>query len=129
MRIFEKTGKNQTGIVGGFFMEINNMNFYWKIKKLQAHVHKMSNKTLIAEWKYIRYFNDSCWNITYFNCSFCDQIKNCRNCLLYEEMVTQELLERGLFDLAINIAYQRREVQKIKRFEKPLKGISFTQFN
>ncbi|HUU76848.1 MAG TPA: hypothetical protein VMX55_00790 [candidate division Zixibacteria bacterium] len=110
-------------------MKTENKNFNWGIKKLQIQVHKMSNKTLIAEWKQIRNHNNSCWNINHFNCTFCDNIKNCRNCLSYEELITRELLKRGLFDLAINIAYNRREKQTIKQFVRPLEGISFTQFN
>lgn len=103
--------------------------FNWEIKKLRIQVHKMSNTTLITEWKHIRHYNNSCRNINHFNCTFCNRIKNCRNCLSYEELVTRELLKRGLFDLAINIAYHRREKQTIKQFVKPLKDISFTQFN
>ncbi|NHJ04225.1 MAG: hypothetical protein EAX90_05345 [Candidatus Heimdallarchaeota archaeon] len=110
-------------------MKAENKIFNWGIKKLQFQVRKMSNKTLIAEWKSIRCYNNFCWNVNHFNCTICDNIRNCKNCLLYEELVTQELLKRGLFDLAINIAYNRREKQIIKQFVKPLKGISFTQFN
>ena len=79
------------------------------INLLRIQITKMTNKMLILEWNKIRILNGFCPNVIKFNCTFCDEIRNCRDCLVYEELITEELLERGLFDLAINIAYQQRE--------------------
>ena len=90
-------------------MKKNEKELYLGINLLKIQITKMTNKVLIFEWNKIRILNDYCPNIIKFNCTFCDELRNCRDCLVYEELITEELLERGLFDLAINIAYQQRE--------------------
>ncbi|MCK5299044.1 MAG: hypothetical protein KAJ76_09070, partial [Candidatus Heimdallarchaeota archaeon] len=53
------------------------------------------------EWQSIRLMNSDCIPNEVVNCHSCDLAK-CLCYLTYEEIITTELLNRGLFDFAIN---------------------------
>ena len=59
------------------------------------------NQTLLNEWQSIRTINSNCSPHDFFNCEFCN-IARCLSNLTYEEIITAELLNRGLFDFALN---------------------------
>ncbi|MHA1500613.1 MAG: hypothetical protein ACTSSB_02095 [Candidatus Heimdallarchaeota archaeon] len=77
-----------------------NMN---KVSGIKNKVQKLSNKNLLSEWKTIREINSSCLINDFTSCSICYNKSNCIFHLKYEEVLTEELLERGLLTLAFNV--------------------------
>ncbi|MCK5045111.1 MAG: hypothetical protein KAS22_00940 [Candidatus Heimdallarchaeota archaeon] len=69
--------------------------------KLKLRIHRMKNHILLSEWQSIRLMNSDCIPNEVVNCHSCDLAK-CLCYLTYEEIITTELLNRGLFDFAIN---------------------------
>ena len=69
--------------------------------KLKLRIHRMKNHILLSEWQSIRLKNSDCIPNDVINCHSCDLAK-CLSYLTYEEIITTELLNRGLFDFAIN---------------------------
>lgn len=76
---------------------------YWGLKKAKKTVKKMTNKKLIATWNSIRFLNGHCCVDNFSDCSICVNRRYCLHSIAYEEIVTNELIGRGLFDYAINI--------------------------
>ena len=79
---------------------------YWGINKLKNKIHKLPNISLILEWKNIRVHNDNCPYFDYAKCNFCTNREECYNSLAIEEVITNELIDRGLFDFVLNIGYK-----------------------
>ncbi|MFW9921668.1 MAG: hypothetical protein ACFFDW_00065 [Candidatus Thorarchaeota archaeon] len=92
-------------------MSQNGIN-YWEIKKTKSRITKMTNKALISEWKAIRNSNSICVGENFTNCGICGNNRLCLNSVVYEEVITDELISRGLLDYAINICY-RTKVKKL----------------
>ncbi len=69
--------------------------------KLKLRIHRMKNHTLLSEWQSVRLLNSNCIPNDVVSCSSCNLAK-CLCHLTYEEIITTELLNRGLFDFAIN---------------------------
>jgi len=69
--------------------------------KLKLRIHRMKNHTLLSEWQTIRLINSNCSPNDVLNCRSCN-LANCLCYLTYEEIITIELLNRGLFDFALN---------------------------
>ncbi len=74
---------------------------YKRLQKLRIKIHNMKNHTLLNEWHSIRLINSNCSPHDIFNCESCN-ITQCFSNLTYEEIITAELLNRGLFDFALN---------------------------
>jgi len=71
------------------------------LQKLKIKIHNMRNQTLLNEWQSIRLINSYCSPHDIFSCESCN-IARCFSNLTYEEIITAELLNRGLFDFALN---------------------------
>ncbi|MBK5112912.1 MAG: hypothetical protein KGD59_14490 [Candidatus Heimdallarchaeota archaeon] len=69
--------------------------------KLKIRIHRMKNKTLLSEWQTIRLINSDCVPQDIASCTNCN-LARCLCFLTYEEIITAELLNRGLFDFALN---------------------------
>lgn len=69
--------------------------------KLKIRIQRMKNHTLLSEWQSIRLMNSNCIPNDVLSCSSCNLVK-CLCYLTYEEIITTELLNRGLFDFALN---------------------------
>ena len=82
---------------------INDEFSYWGINKLKNMIHKLPNISLILEWRNIRVHNDSCPFFDYSKCNFCISREECYNSLAIEEVITEELIDRGLLDYVLNI--------------------------
>ena len=74
-----------------------------KVSGIKNKVQKLSNKNLLKEWKTIREINNSCLVNDFSSCSICYNKSNCIFHLKYEEVITEELLDRGLLTLAFNV--------------------------
>ena len=95
---------------------IGNNSSYWGITKLKEMIHKMPNMMLIIEWRSIRVHNDSCPYFDYSNCNFCSNREQCYQSLTIEEVLTEELIDRGLFDFALKIGYEiKPNAEKIQK--------------
>ncbi|MHA1155836.1 MAG: hypothetical protein ACTSQK_06970 [Candidatus Heimdallarchaeota archaeon] len=77
--------------------------------KLRNRIHNLPNSMLMHEWKNIRFHNDSCPYFDHTKCEFCITREQCYNSLTLEEIITDELLERGIFDFAVNVCYKREK--------------------
>ena len=88
------------------------------LNKLKQMINEMSNQTLISEWHTILYYNGNCSPINDQQCIKCD-LASCIGYLTYEEIITNELMDRGLFDLAMNICYRKMSanIQNISTIE------------
>ncbi|HUT81143.1 MAG TPA: hypothetical protein VMZ29_08065 [Candidatus Bathyarchaeia archaeon] len=71
------------------------------LSKIKIKIHNMTNQNLIVEWHNIRCINDNCTPINTTKCPVCDY-DSCQEYLSYEEIITDELVNRGLFDYALN---------------------------
>ena len=71
------------------------------LTKLKIIIHKMTNKNLISEWYSIRLANSQCLPKNEKNCEKCN-LALCFGYLTYEKVITDELIDRGLFDYAMN---------------------------
>ncbi|NHJ87555.1 MAG: hypothetical protein FK734_18990 [Asgard group archaeon] len=69
--------------------------------KIRIKINNLTNQNLINEWHNIRCINDDCNPLINSECSYCDYDK-CQEHLSYEEALTGELVDRGLFDYALN---------------------------
>lgn len=74
------------------------------LTKLKILIHKMTNQKLISELYSIRIANSNCLPKDDNNCKNC-YIALCFGCLTYEKIITDELIDRGLFDFAMNTCY------------------------
>jgi hypothetical protein len=75
------------------------------LTKLKQMIHEMSNQTLIFEWCKVRMHNNQCSHVDDQHCVNCN-LALCIGYLMYEEIATNELIDRGLFDYALNICYR-----------------------
>ncbi|NHJ32144.1 MAG: hypothetical protein FK732_04725 [Asgard group archaeon] len=71
------------------------------LTKLKLKIHRMKNNMLVSEWQTIRLINSKCIPNDILGCSTCN-FARCLCYLIYEEIVTKELHNRGLFDFAAN---------------------------
>ncbi|MHA1213621.1 MAG: hypothetical protein ACTSSH_14335 [Candidatus Heimdallarchaeota archaeon] len=76
------------------------------LTKLRIKIHKMSNQKLLIEWQNIRCLNDKCKPLNMIECYTCNYT-NCQKYLRYEEIITDELVTRGLFEFALNKFHKR----------------------
>ena len=72
-----------------------------RLSKIKMKIQKMTNNNLISEWQTIRHINSFCSPTEFTQCQVCSLTK-CFGHLTYEEIITNELIERGLFDFAIS---------------------------
>ncbi|NHJ47121.1 MAG: hypothetical protein FK733_04965 [Asgard group archaeon] len=79
---------------------------------MKEMIHGMSNQTLISEWHSIRLLNSHCTPINDQQCLKCNLVY-CIGYLTYEEVITDELMDRGLFDFAMNTCYRQSKKQSI----------------
>ena len=71
--------------------------------QIKSMIHRMNNGNLIIEWRNIRFINNYCKWDDFNNCSNCPERINCVKYLKYEEILTEELIQRGLLNYAVNI--------------------------
>ncbi|MBN1330648.1 MAG: hypothetical protein JXA54_14335 [Candidatus Heimdallarchaeota archaeon] len=64
-------------------------------------IRNMTNQSLITEWQNIRCINTKCNPTNISKCPSCDY-DSCQEYLFYEEIITNELVDRGLFDYTLN---------------------------
>lgn len=96
---------------------------YWGTNKLRYRIHNLANLMLILEWKNIRFHNDNCPYFDYTKCEVCISREQCYKSLTLEGIITDELLERGIFDFAVNVCYNpENEPEIIPELKKILKS-------
>ena len=72
----------------------------------------MNSDNLISMWKDIREQNRN------YDIKQQETQKNqCLCALTYEELITNELLKRGLFDFALNECYRKKELRIISKYK------------
>jgi hypothetical protein len=77
--------------------------------ELKIIIHKMTNKNLISEWYSIRLANSHCQPRSEKKCKNCN-LALCFGYLTYEKIITDELIDRGLFEYAMNTCYSRKQL-------------------
>ena len=75
-----------------------------RLSKIKMKIQKMNNSNLISEWQTIRYVNSFCSPTEASQCQMCSLTK-CFGHLTYEEIITNELIDRGLFDFALSKSF------------------------
>lgn len=97
-------------------MKTDEIN-HWGINNLKHRIHNLPNLMLILEWRTIRFHNNNCPYFDYTKCESCSTREQCYNSLTLEEIITNELLKRGIFDFAVNVYYdQENESGMITKF-------------
>ncbi|NHJ85044.1 MAG: hypothetical protein FK734_06250 [Asgard group archaeon] len=68
---------------------------------MKSKITKMTNNALINELQNVRCINSFCPNHEFDCCSECISNSGCLIYLTLEELITNELIERGIFDFAL----------------------------
>ena len=89
-------------------MKADEIN-YWGTNKLRHRIHNLPNLMIMLEWNNIRYHNDICPYFDHAKCTSCITREQCYNSLTLEEIITDELVERGIFEFAVNACYKLLE--------------------
>ncbi|NHJ39530.1 MAG: hypothetical protein FK731_05805 [Asgard group archaeon] len=76
---------------------------------LKLTIHRMTNHKLIFELYSIRITNSNCIPKDDNNCNHCN-ITQCYRYLTYEEMITDELINRGLFEFALKTCHKKSKL-------------------
>ena len=84
--------------------------------ELKSKIHKMSNDVLITEWKNVRLLNNYCLLFDFSHCQICTNRNSCLNYLIYEEILTEEIENRGLLHFAI-ISSCHKNTEKFGRVD------------
>ncbi|MBD3191672.1 MAG: hypothetical protein GF308_13575 [Candidatus Heimdallarchaeota archaeon] len=94
----------------------NSQRISFKEMELKTKIQNMPNQVLINEWKNIREINQGCPSAEPPTCEFCAQKNNCFYFFMYEKVLTEEIIARGLFHfalLSITKKATRRTTQKV----------------
>lgn len=84
--------------------------------ELKAKIQDMPTKVLINEWKNVREINQCCSSTDLPNCKICSQKNNYFYYFIYEKVLTEEIIARGLFYFAlISLAKKTNKQQQDQR--------------